>query len=113
MVKTSQTPCQKFMMFDLQVGLLPVRLLHVLSTDTFVYPISYKHGLHPWNYASAKIWGYWSEVWIPMQHTNPDGLAWGTQSSALLVGILGGRYSVWQGDFGDSAETPFESHSLC
>lgn len=27
---------------------------------------------------NAEIWGSWSEAWIPSEHTNPDGLAWGT-----------------------------------
>ena len=31
---------------------------------------------HAW--PAVKIWVSWSEAWIPSQHTNPDGLAWGT-----------------------------------
>ncbi len=27
---------------------------------------------------NVEIWGSWSEAWIPSEHSNPDGLAWGT-----------------------------------
>ena len=86
-------------------------------TDTFVYPISYKHGLPPWDYAEAvrllaptlqKLRKGGATLWVPVE-TAPDGkglwfyrsvkesLAW---DMPVPVAVTQGRATLPQiGDF--------------